>query len=125
LYVEVPVAEIPKWIDCFVSLAIGDELRRLTTCNSATQTYPMVVDLPHLGILSIERQSAHSLDFKPEMGYARRSWPRTLNKTHSIGFQTPLLCIYTKGPKPKENTILQEFALTLGSMGDRVIPVML
>jgi hypothetical protein len=69
LYVEVPVAEIPKWLDRFVSLAIGDELRRLTTCNSATQTYPMAVDLPHLWILAVERQSARSLDFKPEMGF--------------------------------------------------------
>jgi hypothetical protein len=29
----------------------------------------MVVDLPHLWILSVERQSARSLDFKPEMGF--------------------------------------------------------
>jgi hypothetical protein len=29
----------------------------------------MVVDLPHLWILAIERQSARSLDFKPEMGF--------------------------------------------------------
>jgi hypothetical protein len=28
----------------------------------------MVVDLPHLWILAVERQSARSLDFKPEMG---------------------------------------------------------
>jgi hypothetical protein len=35
----------------------------------------MAVDLPHLWILAIERQSAHSLDFKPEMGlfYGLRS----------------------------------------------------
>ena len=51
-----------------MSLAIGDELRRLTTCNSMTQTYPMFVDLPHLWILTVERQSARLLDFKPEMG---------------------------------------------------------
>jgi hypothetical protein len=77
---KVPVAEMLKWLDRaprahwiddldhFVSLAIGYELRCLTTCNSVTQTYPMVVDLPHLWILIVERQSACSLDFKPEMG---------------------------------------------------------
>jgi hypothetical protein len=69
LYVEILVAEMPKWLDHFVSLAIGDELKHLTMCNSATQTYPMVVDLPHLWILTVERQSARSLVFKPEMGF--------------------------------------------------------
>jgi hypothetical protein len=60
---------MPKWLDRFMILAIGDELRHLTTCNSATQTYPMAVDLPHLWIFTVERQSARSLDFKPEMGF--------------------------------------------------------
>ena len=69
LYVEVLVAKIPKWLDRFVSLAIGYELRCLTTCNCATQTYLMAINLPHLWILAIERQSANSLDFKPEMGF--------------------------------------------------------
>ena len=69
MYVEVPVAEIPKWLDPFMILAIGDELRCLTTCNSATQTYLMVIHMPHLWILVVERQSARSLDFKPEMGF--------------------------------------------------------
>jgi hypothetical protein len=46
------------------------------------------------------------------VGCARRSWLWPLNKTHSTNFQTPLLCIYTKGPKPEGNTILQEFVLT-------------
>jgi len=69
LYIEVSVAEIPKWLDRFVSLAIGDELKRLTMCNFVTQTYPMTIDLPHLWILSIERQNACLLDFKPEMGF--------------------------------------------------------
>jgi hypothetical protein len=58
-----------KWLDRFVILDIGDELRHLTTCNSVAQTYPMVVDLPHLWIFVVERKSACSLDFKPEMGF--------------------------------------------------------
>jgi hypothetical protein len=69
LYVEVPIAEIPKWLDHFVSLAIEDELRHLTMSNSVTQTYSTVIDLPHLWILAVERKSARSLDFKPEMGF--------------------------------------------------------
>ena len=68
MYVEVLVAEIPKWLDRFMSLAIGDELRCLTPCNFATQNYPMAIDLPPLWILVVERQSARLLDFRPEMG---------------------------------------------------------
>jgi len=52
-----------------MSLTIGDELSRLTTCNSATQTYSMAIDLPHMWILTIEIQSTRSLDFKLEMGF--------------------------------------------------------
>jgi hypothetical protein len=29
----------------------------------------MVVDMPHLWILTVERQSARLLDFKPEIGF--------------------------------------------------------
>jgi hypothetical protein len=58
-----------KWLDHFVLLSIGDELRHLTMCNSVAQNYPMVIDLPHLWIFTFERQSALLLDFKPEMGF--------------------------------------------------------
>jgi hypothetical protein len=33
-----------------------------------TQTYPMAIDLPPLWILTVEGQSARSLDFSLEMG---------------------------------------------------------
>jgi hypothetical protein len=65
----VSVAELLKWLDRFMILAIGDELMHLTTCNSTIHTYLMVINLPHMWIFAIERQSDRSLYFKPKMGF--------------------------------------------------------
>jgi hypothetical protein len=50
---EVSIAEMAHH---FVIFIIKDELMRQTSCNSATQTYPMTFDLLHLWILTIENK---------------------------------------------------------------------
>jgi hypothetical protein len=77
---EVPVVEMPKWLlGAFriLFLAIRDELMHQTLFNSATQTYPMTIDLLHLWILAVEKKMLARLILSPKwtssVCHARRS----------------------------------------------------
>jgi hypothetical protein len=64
---------------------------------------PMTADLLRQLILVVEIRLLARLILSPKwtssMSYARRLWLWPLNKTHPTSFQTPLLCIYTRGLK--------------------------
>jgi hypothetical protein len=64
---------------------------------------PMTVDLLRQLILAVEIRLLARLILSPKwtssVSYAQCLWLRPLNKTHPTSFQTPLLCVYTRGLK--------------------------